>query len=319
VRRTHGATNRLAACVPDTVTRHGVPADAEHLAVNPLVRRHLVSTAHGYIHVRASGSGGVPLVLLHKGAGSERQFRRVLPFFAQTREALAVDRLGFGASDPAEGPLPTISDYGAVTLEALDQIGIDRFDVLGSHSGATEALALAVDHPERVRRLVLHSVPMFDEAERVAMLDRFPRSFTVSPDGSHLSTMWNRAKATGEGRYLDYHDPTQERGELDSPRAGWGTDILQDRVLQTLLAGEGWWWPYVGVFGFSVADALGRLTQPLLALNCNDDLWDITRRALDHLPEDARYTELPDLDIHAFELAPERMAAHVVEFLDDDD
>jgi len=45
----------------------------------------------------------------------------------------------------------------ATMLEAVSGLGIDRFDLMGTSSGATIALSAALTAPERVRALVLES------------------------------------------------------------------------------------------------------------------------------------------------------------------
>ena len=82
---------------------------------NAGVRRSLAETRFGYVHIRAMGKGGTPLVLLHHSPMSCKAFDGVQPLFARDRRVLAVDRLGFGSSDHAPRELE-MSEYALATL-----------------------------------------------------------------------------------------------------------------------------------------------------------------------------------------------------------
>ena len=97
---------------------------------------------------------GATVVLLHGFTDSWRSFERVLPHFPPSQHVVAVTQRGHGdASRPADGyGLPFFS--GDV-LALLDALGIERAVIVGHSMGSAVALRFAVDHPERVRGLVL--------------------------------------------------------------------------------------------------------------------------------------------------------------------
>ncbi|MGR4897333.1 alpha/beta fold hydrolase [Stenotrophomonas sp. LARHCG68] len=102
------------------------------------------------------GSG--PAVLLIHGSGpgvsAWANWRPVMPALAQQRRVLAPDMAGFGYSER-----PEAFAYGdawvAQAVGLLDALDIERADLVGNSFGGGLALALAIRHPERVRRLVL--------------------------------------------------------------------------------------------------------------------------------------------------------------------
>jgi len=66
---------------------------------------------------------------------------------------VAFDLAGFGNSEaPARG---SIADYARDVVEGLDQLGIDRFTLIGHSLGGAVATAIAEQMPERVQALVL--------------------------------------------------------------------------------------------------------------------------------------------------------------------
>lgn len=117
---------------------------------------------HG--HVEANGvrywyevrGEGEPLLLLHGGLGSFEMLRPLLPSIGAGREVIGVDLHGHGrtALGNREIRLAAMGDDLDLLLEAL---GFGSVDVLGYSLGGSVALRLAVQHPARVRRLVVVS------------------------------------------------------------------------------------------------------------------------------------------------------------------
>src|SRR5690348_9007083 len=102
----------------------------------------MLETRHGYMHVRTTdAASGTPLVLLHMTPQSGRAFLRIADLLTD-RPLVLPDRIGFGDSDELTGPLP-MEQVAAATLDALDGLGVDRFDVVGIHTGSSEAIELA--------------------------------------------------------------------------------------------------------------------------------------------------------------------------------
>jgi pimeloyl-ACP methyl ester carboxylesterase len=67
--------------------------------------------------------------------------------------ALRYDQRGFGLSPAPTGPYTHADDLLAI----VDACGIERCDLVGVSQGGAVALNFALDHPQRVRRLVLIS------------------------------------------------------------------------------------------------------------------------------------------------------------------
>jgi pimeloyl-ACP methyl ester carboxylesterase/DNA-binding CsgD family transcriptional regulator len=84
-------------------------------------------------------------------------FRDFVDTLGRSRRVIRYDRLGCGLSE-RERPAETMSvDYEADLLGALvDELGLDRFTLLGSSCGGPTAIAYAVRNPERVDGLVLY-------------------------------------------------------------------------------------------------------------------------------------------------------------------
>ena len=109
------------------------------------------------------GTGGTPLVLLHGGLFNiDLQFGAVLPALAENRQVIAVDFQGHGRTNDIDRPLATES-LAADVVGLLDHLGLPQVDLFGFSVGGAVALRLAIEHPERVRRLVVSSITFDDE------------------------------------------------------------------------------------------------------------------------------------------------------------
>ena len=100
---------------------------------------------------------GEPLVLLHGGLGAAELWAPVLPALAAGRRVIAVDLQGHGHTADVDRPFraETMADDVAALIEHL---GLERADVMGYSLGGLVALRTAIQHPQRVRRLVLVSI-----------------------------------------------------------------------------------------------------------------------------------------------------------------
>ncbi|WP_154675409.1 alpha/beta fold hydrolase [Parafrankia elaeagni] len=98
-----------------------------------------------------------PVVLVHGIAGTTADWARVAPELASTRRVIAYDHRGHGASDRAAGGRPSYTfDLLLADLVALlDTLGPHAVDLVGHSMGGVVALRYVLDHPERVRSLVL--------------------------------------------------------------------------------------------------------------------------------------------------------------------
>ncbi len=178
-----------------------------------------IDTGEVEINVRHGGSGP-PLLLLHGYPQTHAMWHAVAPVLAEEHTVVACDLRGYGDS----GRPRTTADHWPYCKRAMaaDQVavmralGFDRFAVAGHDRGGRVAYRLALDHPERVRRL--------------AVLD-------IVPTGE----VWTRAdRAFGMGYwhwfFLAQPAPLPERliaGDLD---AYYGFHGTRDRMAPEALA-----------------------------------------------------------------------------------
>jgi pimeloyl-ACP methyl ester carboxylesterase len=124
------------------------------LGLSPARGRGITVGAGRRVHVIEAGEGP-PIVLLHGTSTSSLLFLPLLERLEGVR-AIAVDRPGFGLSDPA-GVARERFRTGAVEFldQVLDELELDTAALAGNSMGGTWALWYALARPDRLRGLVL--------------------------------------------------------------------------------------------------------------------------------------------------------------------
>ena len=105
---------------------------------------------------------GAPVLLIHgsgPGVTAWANWRLLLPVLAQNRRVIAPDMRGFGftqrPANPGDASAYTMAAWVQQAVDLLDALNIEKADLVGNSFGGALALALAIAHPKRVRRLVL--------------------------------------------------------------------------------------------------------------------------------------------------------------------
>jgi pimeloyl-ACP methyl ester carboxylesterase len=120
-------------------------------------------------YVAVGPGDGDPVVLAHAYADSWRSFERVLAHLPPSVRAIAPTQRGHGdATKPASGY--RVGDFAADLLALLDLFELDCAVLVASSSAVFTVEQVCLDHPERVRALVLIGAP-WSLAERKPSLD----------------------------------------------------------------------------------------------------------------------------------------------------
>jgi pimeloyl-ACP methyl ester carboxylesterase len=170
-----------------------------------------------YYQVHGERGAGRPLLLLQGGALTiELSFGDVLPELAAGRQVIAAELQGHGRTADIERDLEPGLLAGDVAA-LLDHLGAGRADVLGFSLGGTVAVQLALDHPDRVGRLIPVSVSFagdgyhqeISDPARYATSTRMPteedfrqmrEAYTgVAPDPGHFEVFWAKVGQAANG------------------------------------------------------------------------------------------------------------------------
>jgi len=101
---------------------------------------------------------GAPVLLIHgsgPGVSAWANWRLAIPELARRSRVVAPDMVGFGFTDRPAGQRYDMDAWVGQAVGLLDALAIERTDLVGNSFGGALALALAIRHPQRVRRLVL--------------------------------------------------------------------------------------------------------------------------------------------------------------------
>jgi pimeloyl-ACP methyl ester carboxylesterase len=109
------------------------------------------------LNVRYLEEGSGPAVLLLHGAalGSSADVweSHLAPLAAAGLRAVAYDRPGYGRTDDPKDPSPAYQQR--FILEFMDALGIDKAGLVGHSQTGNFAIALGLEHPERVSRIMV--------------------------------------------------------------------------------------------------------------------------------------------------------------------
>jgi haloacetate dehalogenase len=199
----------------------------------------------GAVSVRVRHAGEGPAVLLiHGHPRTGATWHRVAPRLVEAGfTAVCPDMRGYGGSSKPE-PLPDHSQQSkrAVAddlLQLMSHLGHAGFSVVGHDRGCYVALRLALDHPEKVSRLVvMDGVPISEALARCDAKfahDWFHWFFFAQPEVPEAAILadpdaWYRGDpdVMGAENYEEFRratrDPATVRAMLEDYRAGLGVD-----------------------------------------------------------------------------------------------
>jgi pimeloyl-ACP methyl ester carboxylesterase len=107
-----------------------------------------------------SGTGDVPLLLVHGSWGSHHNWDPVVPGLAESLRVLTYDRRGHSESErPA--PQGSVQEDVADLAALIEHLGLAPAWVGGNSFGASITLRLAGERPDLLRGVIVHEPPLF--------------------------------------------------------------------------------------------------------------------------------------------------------------
>jgi len=98
---------------------------------------------------------GQPLILLHGGLGNAGYWENQIPVLAEKYKVIAVDSRGQGRSTYSEQPIG-YSLMASDVIALMDYLGIEKANIVGWSDGGIIGLDLAINHPERLHKLIAY-------------------------------------------------------------------------------------------------------------------------------------------------------------------
>lgn len=251
-----------------------------------------VQTPTGQVHYLEEGAGE-PLVVLHQAPSSSAMLTPILqPLADRGYRAIALDLPGHGMSDLPSEP-PEVDDYARSVLAAMSELGIDRFDGFGHHTGGSVLMAASQLEPGRVRRIVAYGVALI-EAEMAGFL----AAETTPPydeKGGDLMNWWSDI----------YRFAGPELGPTVAARG----------IADLLLCGEGRSWGHNAVGRADNAGLIDRLRVPTLALAGSREMLREQSEKAAAVSTWIEFEELGDAGIFVADEVPDELSARIDAFL----
>lgn len=101
---------------------------------------------------------GEPVLLIHgsgPGVSAYANWRLTMPVLSRQYRVIAPDMVGFGFTERPTLHQYTMENWIEHAVGVMDAMGLESARVVGNSFGGGLALALAIRHPKRVKRLVL--------------------------------------------------------------------------------------------------------------------------------------------------------------------
>ena len=118
------------------------------------LRFRTVGTRHARLSTLEAGIGP-PVLAVHGLGGTKGSFLLTVAALADRFRVVAVDLPGFGDSDKPIGAAYDASFFADAMIDLMDELELDRADLIGNSLGGRVALEVALRDPERVGRLAL--------------------------------------------------------------------------------------------------------------------------------------------------------------------
>ncbi len=126
----------------------------EALCAAPKLERVALSTGVSLSYLVQGNRNGEPVIFIHGYTDSHRSFDLNLQRFPRSFRTYALDLRGHGASDKPACCYEQ-ADFAADVVAFMDALDLERASVVGHSMGSFVAHRVAVDHPDRVDKLVL--------------------------------------------------------------------------------------------------------------------------------------------------------------------
>lgn len=226
------------------------------------------------MHLRTAGDPLLPpLVMFHPAPATGYTLLPLARHLAAGRRVILVDTAGNGDSAPLTRPETEVADLAASHWEVIEALGLDAVDLYGSHTGASICAELSISHGDRVRRIVMDGLSVFDQDDVDHLLSHeHAPPITPDLDGTQLAKVWSMVRDAW--LFWPWWDRRQEaRRALDLPPA----DVLHNETIEFLKGCTTYHRNYNAGIRYPKRARLPLVRNPVLVTACPSDQF------VDHL------------------------------------
>lgn len=198
---------------------------------------HRISRGRGSLYVREFPGSGPAFALLHGFPDNGRIYDDLIPHLVRVgRRTVAVDFLGFGASDKPEGAQYSFPQQLADLEAVVEALGLETIIPVGHDAGGPAAVNFALKHPGRTAAVALLNafygdapglrVPEFIELFSNKGLKALHRHFLASPQEFGWLLAFQRDQMqlglseAQKSRYAEFLGPIIDSNFRQQPSAG---------------------------------------------------------------------------------------------------
>jgi pimeloyl-ACP methyl ester carboxylesterase len=103
----------------------------------------------------AGGKGSEPLVFVHGTNDQAGTWHQIIGRFLDRYRVIVPDLPGHGESEPLSGPLDMLQIRDGLTRIIAAETNGEKITLVGNSMGGWASMLYALDHPERVKKLIL--------------------------------------------------------------------------------------------------------------------------------------------------------------------
>lgn len=166
-------------------------------------------------HFYVENGQGETLILLHGNGENSDYFKGQIDEFSKYYHVYAIDTRGHGRTPRGRAPF-TIRQFAEDLLGFMDEHRIDKAHLLGFSDGGNIAMVFAIQHPDRVGKLILNGANL--NAVGVKPTTQIPIEI-----GYRIARIFasksDKAKANAELLGLMVNDPNVAAAELSRIKA----------------------------------------------------------------------------------------------------
>ncbi len=204
-----------------------------------------IVTDRGLVHYETWGRGK-PVILLHGWLESWDHWLTTMESLGRRHKTYALDFWGFGESGKQEGSF-TVQDYIEMVDQFMERLGIGQTPIIGHSMGGTVSLGVAIDHPDKVEKVVVVGSPIVGDGLSIFLRLSARKSlaglfYHVFPLGARiLSPLLARDWRTWYGMFESGLSRTTLESFHYSIASLWKTD-LRPRLMEIRM-------PVLGIYG----------------------------------------------------------------------
>lgn len=217
------------------------------------IRKAYVDTRAGQVHYRtveAASGAGAPILFFHRTPVTSASFERVLRNLAGWRRLVAFDTPGFGESfvPAADADMGTFVES---FVEAIAALGIDRYHLVGHHTGCHFAAELAALPGSGALSLMMDGAMIPSAEERARVVPPIPQP-VIDRSGNYARLAWDFLQP--------FYTVFDERCMHDEYVGALGSTFTRTACMKV-------------VRGHDLAQVLGAVRCPVLACAAQDDVF----------------------------------------------